>query len=343
MASAGPVLIKIGGQYWMRLSVTNQICVKEALLDILHDPVTGVSKNEQNFYQMLVVFKANEKRNLRGVIKPFQWQILCHVCDVNCSTPCPNNGNTDSNDLDITCIIVLIIHLTTLPPPLGRSGWKQTQPQQGDHSVAAFVLLARDLRNRLSHCSLADFETKADFDKEWNGMKAILLGLGYKNMQLFHQLEHAPLDPYLNHQVQTLKDAVANLVNVEINNLKFLIDEVDQKVGATNNLLRNEIHDIALKMNQFDQRITINEQINEKQDEQILHLLQQEKKHDEHIQKHDEDIQEHDEHIQKHDRDIQEIQSQLQKQNVIRTEGNLRLIELMERGSFLRTFANFLI
>jgi len=202
MALASLFLWQHASQNWMRLSVTNHICVKEALLDVLHDPVNGVSKDKQTFCTVLVAFKAQEEKNLKGVIKPFQWQILCHVCDVNCPMPCPKKGHTDSNDLDITCIIVLIRYLTTLSSPLGRKGWEQIFPQHGDTSVAAFVLLARDLRNFLSHCSLVDLQTKVDFDREWKRMKNILSGLGYKNMTLFHQLELASLDPYLDHQVQ---------------------------------------------------------------------------------------------------------------------------------------------
>ena len=85
MASAVGVLSEISSQNWMRLSVTNQICIKEALIDILHDPNDGVSKDKQTFCALLVVFKSKEEKNLEKVIKPFQWEILCHVCDASCS------------------------------------------------------------------------------------------------------------------------------------------------------------------------------------------------------------------------------------------------------------------
>ena len=254
MASAVLDVEQSAIQNWMRMSVANKICVKEALLDILHDPVIGVSKNKQSFCTLLVQFKVKEGKFLNGVIKPLQWQILCHVCDANCSTPCPKNGQTDSNNLDITCIIILIRYLTKLPAPNGK-GWKQTLPEQGDTSVAAFVLLARDLRNRMSHCSLEDLQTKADFDREWKKIEDILLGLKYKNMVAFHQLETASLDPYLNQQVQSLKDAVMDLANVEINNLKLLIHQVDQKVNATDDSMKREVDSIKSMIDDHELRI----------------------------------------------------------------------------------------
>jgi len=277
---ASLVLCQQASQNWMRLSVTNQVCVKGALLDILHDPTIGVSKNKQKFCTLLFTFKAQEERNLRGVIKPFQWQILCHFCDANCSTPCPKSGQTDSNDLDITCIIVLIIHLTKLPPPLGRNGWRQTLPQQGDVSVAASVLLARDLRNFLSHCSFLQLQTRVDFDREWKRMENVLSGLGYKNKKLFHELEHASLDPYHEQQVEALKDVVTDLSNVQIPYLKFLYNEVDKKIDATNTLLKRELDKIKVMIDDFDKRITKNEENIKKQDQRFNHC-------DDHLRQHD--------------------------------------------------------
>jgi len=49
-------------QYWLRLSVVNDVCVKEALLDILHDPLTGgLPRNKQQLFVVLYSFKKNKK------------------------------------------------------------------------------------------------------------------------------------------------------------------------------------------------------------------------------------------------------------------------------------------
>ena len=338
MASTSPVLLKTACQNWMRLSVTNKVCVKEALLDILHDPVDGISKDKQTFFALLVAFKAKEEKNLKGVIKPFQWQILCHVCDANCSIPCLKNGKTDSNDLDITCIIVLIIHLTKFPPPLGRNGWKIKLPIQGDTSVAAFVVLARDLRNRLSHCSLNNLQTKADFDKEWKQMESILLGIGYKDMAKFRQFELASLDPYLNHQVQTLKDEVSNLAQVDINNLKCLISQVDQKLDAVDVILRLELDNIKLQLDKFDLRITENKRNIQIQDQRVEQNLQ-----DNQIQKQrlDQLTQQQNEVKE----DVQDIQYQLQQSRTkFNKIGNLStlFLKLLENACYELILCTFL-
>ena len=131
-----------------------------------------------------------------------------------------------------------IRYLTNLKAPTG--GWKQKLPKPGDKSIAAFVLLARELRNILSHCSLShgdDFQTEEKFDANmWSRIEDILLGLRYNAMHLFHQLRKEPLNRYQKQQVQCLQDTIPHLATkVEINALKTLINHVQHNIGTTQN------------------------------------------------------------------------------------------------------------
>jgi len=317
-------------QYWLRLSVVNDVCVKEALLDILHDPLTGgLPRNKQQLFVVLYSFKKNKKHVWTGHIKPFQWQILCHACDGGCANPCPKSGQTDSNDLDITCIVVLIIHLTTLPPPLGKKGWKQIIPLQADNSKAAFVLLAKNLRNFLAHCCLGKLQTQKDFVAMWTRMEDIVKGLGYKNMVLFVHMKTISLDPYITHQVACLQNRITNIdytkcdktemaiVKVEIDSIKYLIAQLEQQIKSCKKH-NYQIVQHDQQLTQCDLRIDVLDQRTKNIDEMINRHDEVLKQHDQFIdgfdqvfdrydiviERYDEKIERHDREIERHDKEI---------------------------------------
>ena len=112
-----------GAAYWMRLSVTIQECLKEALLDVLHDPACGgLRRNKFDLYADLCTFKQRYEKKLSKEIKPFHWEIMCHKCTSSCDPICLKHGISISESFDLTCIFVLIINATRLPPPSGASG-----------------------------------------------------------------------------------------------------------------------------------------------------------------------------------------------------------------------------
>ena len=203
-------------EYWMRIAVTLHKCVKTALLEVLHDPtLNGLPKNEHQLHAYLLAFKGREEQNLRRVIFPYQWDKLCHVCTQVCQTPCPRQGRTNSEDLDITMIVVLIINCTSLQPPNGN--WRTFQPNHGDVDKAACVIFARELRNGMNHCTPNQITTKQEFDAYWRRIEDILNGLQYADMQLFKELENISLDQETSNNIKALIDFI-NTVKCDLSN-----------------------------------------------------------------------------------------------------------------------------
>ena len=131
------------------------------------------------------------------------------------------------------------------------------------------------------------------------------MGLGYKNMALFRKLEHTTLDPYLDHKVESLKDTVANISNVEMENLKDLLHQV----SATNDKQEKELNAIKAKIEEVEQRVTKNENDLQKYDQQLLH-------HDEQFEQQQKQIDHLANRFKEHD--IQEIQHRrLQEGNLL--------------------------
>ena len=226
---------------WMRLSVVIQVCLKEALLAILHDPtIGGLSRNKFDLHSALVRFKKLKEKDLVKEIKPYQWNIMCHTCTVQCPPICPDCGVAKSEDFDITCIIILIIHATWLPPPSGRQGWKQKSPNPLDTSKAAFILRARQLRNWIFHSSLCGQDS---FEDKWMELEDILIGLAYQNMARFQDMKTASLDPFLLQEITLLKElyenleegksSVADMSNVQdvLKKLQDIVTDLQVKIG----------------------------------------------------------------------------------------------------------------
>ena len=229
--------------YWMRLSVTIQVCLKEALLDILHDPTFGgLPRNKSNLYKVIDIFKQSNEKRLKNEIKQFQWEIMCHQCTSSCDLMCPKYCVSISENFDLTCIVLLIINLTKLPPPSGVKGWKQKEPNELDFSKAAFVLRARNMRNSMVHSSLLSVNGQDLFDEKWKELEEILIGLAYKRMDRFHGMKTASMEPYLVQQVTSLKNCYTyleegkctvedmNIIQDQLNTYQTLVADLEDKV-----------------------------------------------------------------------------------------------------------------
>lgn len=190
-------------QYWMRVIITLQICIKEALICILHNyhqdgSYTGITDDEVLLHAKMIQFKKKFYEKLKKIIHKEQWDILC-----------PASGKSNSRDWDITLVVLVIRYEKIIPAPLG--GWGQKVPHKNDTSLAAFCLLAKQLRNELLHSSVNDIQNEQDFLKYWKRMGHILKGLGYNNMVLFNDLETASLKMYTSLGVQFLETKMAHL------------------------------------------------------------------------------------------------------------------------------------
>lgn len=227
-------------EYWLRIAISLQSCVKEALLDILHDPaIKGLPRDEQQLFQRLCHFKQHHENALKKIIKPFQWDKMCHFCSTNCPTPCPRQGKTSSNDLDISCIVILITNLTALQPPQG--GWKN--PNKKDQSKAAYVLFARQLRNEVNHCAVEDISTQQEFSVYWQRVEQVLIGLQFRDMNLFYDLKTTSLDAKSSERIAVLAD--------QINTLKSDVITQDKKSTCDVSYFHTVIKDIKTQLTEL--------------------------------------------------------------------------------------------
>ena len=158
--------------------------LKDALLDVVHDANHGgVPKDPAALYQFFDKNKDKIKK-LQKILKQDQIDLLL-----------TQNQRTFSDKWDITLICVVIINFTSLQPPV--KGWKVSPPDSTDTSIAAFVLIARSLRNLFNHATWKTFFEEIDFKPFFDETRKVIAGLKYKNIDQFNDLENDLVDQVL--------------------------------------------------------------------------------------------------------------------------------------------------
>jgi hypothetical protein len=225
----------------MRISVAVQVCLHPALIDILHNnhsdlSYQGLPKCQKQLYNKLFKFKSKYQGKLGKLIKPFQWDMIC-----------PANCQTDSSALDVTTVVILIIHLVNITPPKG--GWNIKEPKSGDQSLASFIIMARMLRNAISHYNACKL-SKDKFEELWSQARVTLLGLRYQNIKLFDNLKTENLDGYKSEQNKVLsryEDAISLAVEHcknECENRKRKIETDVDNFSQEMKVMKDDIHDL---------------------------------------------------------------------------------------------------
>ena len=198
--------------YWIRVNLTLEFCVKEALIDILHnhgkDPLyQGLPTDPVQLYQYMMIRKGDKEKYkvYHKILKPDQWALLC-----------PSNGQSDSKEWDITLLVFVI-----------KNEWKLLK------TLLQYVVNARDLRNRLKHGSVDSISTLKEFDDQWDEIEKLLIGLKYKNMKQFHELKTTTLDKHNNEILKIVKDFLGELDSLKdeaadnTNKIKKLKSKID--------------------------------------------------------------------------------------------------------------------
>lgn len=186
-------------EFYMRVDLALELCVKDALLRILHNEIyhrtyVGLPRNDAALHRAMLKFKSTHKGKLNRILRADQWLVIC-----------PQNGKTNSQNFDIPIIVILTEYcLPGLPAPAPPKHWDIREPLSTDQSIAAFCLHAKLLRHEVKHGSISQISTRHVFQKYWNKIKFILGGLHYNDFPFLQQLELGSLDPYLNQQVQLL-------------------------------------------------------------------------------------------------------------------------------------------
>lgn len=226
--------------YWIRVNLALEFCLKDGLIGILHNinqdnSYIGLPRNQIRLFQHLTKCKLNGNHALHQVLKPNQWDVLC-----------PASQKTNPYDWDIT-LLVAVIRCELKLKPLG--GWKIKQLQANDHSKGAFVFLIRDLRNEIKHGSINDIDTLVKFTSYWNRIEFILVGINYGDMHFFNNLK---TDPLCSHVI-AIRDIVSKL-EVDVDNLRNMatdnsneIIRINKSITAINNWLKNMEEDLKSK------------------------------------------------------------------------------------------------
>ena len=160
-------------EHWLRLSTLLHGALKKALLCVLHNKTaqvyTGLPEDPAALYQELA--------NRHLVVGKLERKKVFRKEQVNILLP-PNDNKVFSKQFDITLIVVLIRHFTTLAPP--AVGWSvnDLKRHEQDKSIAAFVIRAREWRNFLHHTDPKDID-EALFKTKWEEGEEIISGLGY--------------------------------------------------------------------------------------------------------------------------------------------------------------------
>ena len=170
---------------WLRCLVAVNVYIRDALLEVLHDPLRGgIPSDPQKLYDFFLEKKQQDKikkLQKKGVLNLVQIALLL-----------PQNQRTFSRKWDVTVTCVVIITFSNLPPP--TNGWFEPL-DVGDFSVSAFVVVARnELRNRLNHGTADEFNDIGTFKPFWSRIKKTLKTFQYTRISDFINLATDKVD-----------------------------------------------------------------------------------------------------------------------------------------------------
>ena len=191
-------------EYWIRAQIAYEICVNDALDQIIHNDHTdpsyqGLPRDESQLFHILYLFKQNYQIALNKVIYKEQWDALC-----------PQSGKSDIKSADVTLKVnVIRYNLPGLPPPSPPKGWK-VKTVENPGNKADFCIVARELRNKGKHGTISDLKTVDMFNSRLDEIEAVLIGLQYLDMAIFQNIKTGPIDPYVNQILKTFEQKLTD-------------------------------------------------------------------------------------------------------------------------------------
>ena len=238
----------VKNEYWIRVNLAIQICVKEALIHVLHNlgnvsHYTGLPQDPNLLYQLLLNCKQDQSHPLhKAKLSDEQWNILC-----------PITQQTDSKVFDITLLVAVIRSVIGLKP---KGGWNIKSIQPNDTSIGAFVFLAKMLRNEIKHGSADNIQSFQKFQHYWKRIRDVLVGLQFNDMGSFDVLETCSLDKHMDtflKMVSRLEKKVDLLRNEAANNTKD-IQNMTIEIQTLNELANQAAvkSELATKANKKD-------------------------------------------------------------------------------------------
>ncbi|XP_066927888.1 uncharacterized protein [Clytia hemisphaerica] len=220
-------------EYWIRVNLALEYCIKEALIDVLYNSHNdasyhGLPTNPSALYQRLLQCKQDKRNRLHKVLKSDQWNTLC-----------PQNQLSNPEDWDITLLIAVLRTVVGLKP---IGGWDIKNLSPGDQSIGAYLYLVRKLRNELKHGAVTDISDLLTFKTFWSRIEDILLGLQYKDMQKFYDLEKCSLDKH-NSLIHAMIGNLMKDTNDNTKDIQNLQQNINQQ--ATSKADKNDVQDLS--------------------------------------------------------------------------------------------------
>ena len=232
--------------YWIRVNLALEFCVKEALIHVLHnldnDPsYSGLPGDPVQLFQHMT--RCRGKKSYKH-LKADQWALLC-----------PASGQSNSKEWDITLLACVIRNELALLRPL--AGWTDGPTALTDITKGGFVNRARIIRNLLKHGSVEAISTEPQFDGYWDEIEKILVGLNYQSLTEFHELRTKSLDKHngeIRKMVTSFKMDLDSLKNEAADNTNE-IKLVNAKIFTLEQISKNEVDEIRKEIDANTQNI----------------------------------------------------------------------------------------
>ena len=227
----------VKSEYWIRVNLAIEYCVKNVLISVLHNldndaTYQGLPQDATLLYQRMLQCKQDVKHSLHKVLSDDQWDILC-----------PSNQETNSKDFDITLLVAVIRSVVGLKP---KEGWNIKVLESNDTSIGAFVFSAKILRNEIKHGSVDNIQDLNKFQHYWQRIRDILVGLHFTDMASFDLLETCPLDKCI--------DTISKQTSDNTNDIRKIFKDIHfiQNLSSTLEIQKADKSELVKKADKKD-------------------------------------------------------------------------------------------
>ena len=187
---------------WLKCLVAVNVHIRDALLEVLHDPLRGgIPSDPQELYDFF------QEKEQQDKIKALKKKRVLN--DHQIALLLPQNQRTFSEKWDVTVTCAVIINFSNLPEP--TNGWFSKLLDPNDFSVSAFVVVARDeVRNKLIHGTPDEYKDEKIFRPFWSRIDLTLTTFNYKKIIDFYNLDTSKVDQtILLTQIDTIMNDVS--------------------------------------------------------------------------------------------------------------------------------------
>eukprot|EP00111_Clytia_hemisphaerica_P016687 TCONS_00049481-protein len=189
---------------WMKIARSVQVCLKQNLIDILHDPeIDGLPKNSKDRDDILNKYRQVNENELKEMIMFGQLDFIS------------KDGQSQIRRLCIPNLVYLINRLTNI--------------DKIDSGKLAGLSSALEIHQDIYNGSITSMGEE-NFQNLWKRIYDVLIVLGYSEIPVFHYLkEKASLDEIDTEQIEVLDErcrslkALDNDIEIKQREMSFLM------------------------------------------------------------------------------------------------------------------------